>query len=1149
MGLFSAEDKKKKSGKPLDTVPIPQPQVLKSSLFEGDPLSVLLTGKNIAGMKTRMDSLNDINYNVDIFGNTPLHLAISMRDITLIIFLLQKGADIDACNFSGKTPWDLAAAIGDENILGLLLLFNPDSHSITIEFEEILKKAEDARGRFIYQKISLYGNLENSCSLGNLEEVTIKLQNREMVDNKDKNGVTLLMRACHRGHLNLALKLIDWGAMLDTKDKYGWNSLSYAIYGGHLDIVKFILEQRKSNFLGDSAGNDPIVIASYQGFYHILTYLQSKFDILSKSKYTSKALMIAAWRGHTMVVQFLKSRKISSGESSANNWVVKGCQFVDKFQDHFTLIDGLKKPYKTIWIAKMTQLVNENNDNYSKRDGLLSHYMIDKNDDYLPNPLTPPCGRLLRTYFSGVVEVDFLKEELIEKKAELFQVDENYQGLMISVSQRLSWCGTWLDEEYFRILNKFKLTIEHVNSEDRAKLIVLSTEVKDIIEDAILKTDKMLDMLKTDKTGYLLMVQSPIFQKIKDACRKVDEDDLNDLLKKTKLVSGVWPPPLAKKEFIASLAHMMGDFGKLVDLINTTGILNMFMLKMSDRLKKTSSNYNINVAEGDYKNYKQKQYLQIQNDVNEQSLNKDEAKDPDAPFVQRLEYLVAQFVVAVKTLRSSTDLKFEGEINRKLFNAGSQVHSACDAIVDEVIQYDLFSNPDILNKNELSTALKTQVSNIRLDVLKHGQQVMANVNEMVKFCQLSSGKWPPPDAKNALLYSLSPVATGLKELVDIAKAGAVQIRQLEQVVLEKLDKWQKAILQTQRMSKIFQFWDQDDQIPVTSEKDYWDQTLEEKTQMNKDGLVLTDSLIKGGRLTKLLEYLTHPTKNDIEFMHDFFMSCKTFTQPTEILDLLVIKYDTPPPMNLSENQFIAFMKKHVAPMRLRIANIIKFWLELYFVEDFESDEAVLTKLKQFINVKLSKDYAKHAHEIGLLIKSHEDGTWLLPENSSEKMEMPKPLVTKKFTLSYLTNDPKTLLEIDPIEMARQLSLIEYSLFYKIQPREAINQVYADTSGKEINLYPNIFKMIQFTNQVTMWVCSTLVSIKEIKSRVLMMKYFMSIAIACKEIQNFNALTAIVAGLTMGPVFRLKKTLAKLEKGYPKIKEVYTETVNIVSPKG
>ena len=1121
--------------------------------FEGDSFAQLLISKNISLAKTRLDSVNDMNAVVDIFGNTALHVAVSMRDIPFIILLLQKGSDFDACNNSGKTPWDIAIALKDTDILGLLLLFNSEAHTISNDNPDLLLAAENTRGRFIYQKICLLNTIENSTSLGHFEEVTIKLQNREALEVKDKNGVSLLMRACHKGHYSIVKKMLEWGAKTEVKDKSGWSCLSYAVFGGHLEIVKYLIDIKKMPHTGLDLVSEPIVIAAYQGFYHMLSWFQDTFEILAKSKFVSKCLMMAVWMGHTSIVQYLKSRKISSGDTG--NWIARGCNYVDKFNEHYSLLDGFKKPYKSTWIQQMETLVNENNDGWVKRPSVLLSYKANstQKSDGEPSPMRAPCGNLFRINFSNMPELEAVKNDVFELKSVVTDINEAYVDLVLQASTRITWSGTVLDEAYIRVLNKFKQTINKIDSEDRAQVIVLSTECKDVIEDVLQDVEKLLNIVKQDKTGFLYLISTTFLIKIKDACRKIDEDDLTDLLKKTKLVSGVWPPPTAKQEFLASLCNMMLDFGSLIQLLNSTGLYNMYILTFQHQLQKTSSNYNVNVTDVDYKDYKQKQYQQIQQDVNAATTNAVVEEEVD-PFQQRLEYLIIPFITAIKHMAMVTN-KFDTapKVNTAaagpapssitsvttISNASSAVHNASDAIVDEILQLELFHNE---NGNTAETQL------IRLTILQHTQTAMGLANDVIKYAVLLSGKWPPTDAKEQLLYSLAPLVEEIKLLIEIAKQGAIDIRKYEKDVLDKLGNWQKSILQTQRMSKIFQFWDSNQngtpQLQTTAE-DYWDTILDDKTQIQKDGIVITDGVVKGGRLTKIVEYLTHPLKQDESFMIDFFVSLRTFTAPIEILDLLLIKYNTQPPFGFTESQFMAYMKRHVAPMRLKLTTIIKFWIVKYWKEDFEQDEVMQTKLKQIIS-KIAKDYVKQGKQLQELMDAT-DKDPPLPEVAA--VEMPKSLVTKKFNLSYLLSDVRVLLELDPIEVARQIVLIEYSLFFKIRPRETINQIYADTNGTEMALYPNMHKMIAFTNQITMWVCSTMVSIADIKTRVLVLKYFMSVAIALREIQNFNALTAIVAGLTMGPVFRLKKTLAKMVKTYPKIHAQYLETVAIVSPKG
>lgn len=54
-----------------------------------------------------------------------------------------------------------------------------------------------------------------------------------------------------------------------------------------------------------------------------------------------------------------------------------------------------------------------------------------------------------------------------------------------------------------------------------------------------------------------------------------------------------------------------------------------------------------------------------------------------------------------------------------------------------------------------------------------------------------------------------------------------------------------------------------------------------------------------------------------------------------------------------------------------------------------------------------------------------------------------------------------LLDIDPLEMARQLTILEYQLFMKVQPMECILRSREQRAGK----VDNISGLIQSTNLV------------------------------------------------------------------------------------
>ena len=52
-------------------------------------------------------------------GDTPLHAAVLHGDVELAALLVQKGADVLASNKKGQTPWSLARARQDDDMLRL----------------------------------------------------------------------------------------------------------------------------------------------------------------------------------------------------------------------------------------------------------------------------------------------------------------------------------------------------------------------------------------------------------------------------------------------------------------------------------------------------------------------------------------------------------------------------------------------------------------------------------------------------------------------------------------------------------------------------------------------------------------------------------------------------------------------------------------------------------------------------------------------------------------------------------------------------------------------------------------------------------------------------------------------------------------------
>lgn len=139
--------------------------------------------------------------------------------------------------------------------------------------------------------------------------------------------------------------------------------------------------------------------------------------------------------------------------------------------------------------------------------------------------------------------------------------------------------------------------------------------------------------------------------------------------------------------------------------------------------------------------------------------------------------------------------------------------------------------------------------------------------------------------------------------------------------------------------------------------------------------------------------------------------------------------------------------------------------------------------------------------------------------TTPEAEYPKPIRPKTATFSFL--------ELHPLEVARQLTLIEFKIFEKINTSELSHQVWNKKNAKEIA--PNVTALIERCNEIAYWVATEIVMTPNMKQRVSVLTRFIAIAEICYEFRNWNTLMELMVGLNLGCITRLKKTWEALPK--------------------
>jgi len=146
----------------------------------------------------------------------------------------------------------------------------------------------------------------------------------------------------------------------------------------------------------------------------------------------------------------------------------------------------------------------------------------------------------------------------------------------------------------------------------------------------------------------------------------------------------------------------------------------------------------------------------------------------------------------------------------------------------------------------------------------------------------------------------------------------------------------------------------------------------------------------------------------------------------------------------------------------------------------------------------------------------------------ETENYPEPIIPKSIVSNntYLSTS-LTFLDIHPVEIARQLTLIDFNLFCKILPSDFSNQAWSKSDSKE--RVPNLITLINRSNTLSYWVATEILSSNNIKHRATVLKRFITIAEILFKFNNFNTLMAVILGLNLGSIQRLKKTWEILPK--------------------
>nr|XP_033770433.1 ras-GEF domain-containing family member 1B isoform X1 [Geotrypetes seraphini] len=321
-------------------------------------------------------------------------------------------------------------------------------------------------------------------------------------------------------------------------------------------------------------------------------------------------------------------------------------------------------------------------------------------------------------------------------------------------------------------------------------------------------------------------------------------------------------------------------------------------------------------------------------------------------------------------------------------------------------------------------------------------------------------------------------------------------------------------------------------FPAMFDSSGYNGNLYRSKEDGSEGLYYHENNLLSGSLEALIQHLVPSIDYypDRTFIFTFLLSSRLFIHPHELMAKvchLCVQHQ-----RLKEPGIDKARVRKNAP---KILQLLTEWTET-FPYDFR-DERMMRNLKELTQRIASSDevYRKNIQQIiqNLLrklaaLRQYEE---LLARINAQATDRLTVLKTKPQSIQRdiitVCNDPYTL--------AQQLTHIELDRLTYIGPEEFVQAfVQKDPMDNDKSCYGdrrktrNLEAYVEWFNRLSYLVATEICMPVKKKHRARIIEYFIDVARECFNIGNFNSLMAIISGMNMSPVSRLKKTWAKVK---------------------
>lgn len=339
---------------------------------------------------------------------------------------------------------------------------------------------------------------------------------------------------------------------------------------------------------------------------------------------------------------------------------------------------------------------------------------------------------------------------------------------------------------------------------------------------------------------------------------------------------------------------------------------------------------------------------------------------------------------------------------------------------------------------------------------------------------------------------------------------------------------------------LFGFTNMKDINPLkVSYDELYERMMEEEKQDHVNISFSQDGEVESGTLRALVRHLTSHLQ-DPEFVDAFLLTYDLYIDHNTLLNAFILLYRLPlstsdsiKQLQTSRSQLnkerirsatfdqgfnmsneLRMTERMKIVIQHRIVSVISQWIKLRY-QTLKSRRRFFNLFSEFCEY-LSKSSnvndKKNQSRLKLVLKD----TKKKIKKIKTQLELSKPIIS-----GNTIKECKTITEISPIDIAKQLTLGDQYIFGRIKLSEYISSNFSGTNKER--KAPNIMKFIERFNKMSYWVATCIIfSNGTSKDRSKIISHFILVLDELKKLQSYNSMMQIYSALNMSCVLKLQK---------------------------